>query len=309
MRIRLGDIVPMYIPPGESFDPPLPYPQVPALPLDIAGNFVTSTFVPQTTVPATAGDEAAAPYEAAVTGGPFFVGSQPNLPAPFSNPGYAPAYALRHPYQRTAMLQDSQLPFALQRVSRLQQSALALFTPTEWDVRILKESALWRFIAEHGGLKSCCRIPELGAPVWSIPPWLERPSNGLDFQNLYFQPLSAFISGGAFTGLDVQLGTFRVPLGWNGVIKKVVFGFTGDGHQEGSGDIVWRLQVGERYARNFGNVLNSYGSLETALLIQDQHIDIISGQNITLIGNVPATSTISSGEIFAGVFGWFWPVR
>jgi len=309
MRVRLGDIVPLYVPPGTEVDAPPFYPANPVYPLDTAGGFVTSTGVPQSTVPAYAADEASAAYDTYVAGGPFFVASQPNLPAPFASPSYAPQQALRHPYRRTVILPDSVLPFALQRASQLQQSQIALFSPTEWDVKILSESALWRWISEHGGLKSCCRIPEMGPPVWSIPPWIERPSNGIDFQELFFQPLSAFESGGAFTGTDVTLGFFRVPLGYNGVIKKVVFGFTGDGHQEGSGDIVWRLQYGQRFARNFGDVLNSYGSLETALLVQDQHIDIISGQNVLLIANVPATSTISNGEIFGGVFGWFWPVR
>lgn len=308
-RVRLGDIVPLYVPPGTSYDPAPLYPQVPAYPLDLAGNFLTSSYVPQSTTPAYAADDASQQYDSVVTGGPFFVPSEPNNPAPFSNPAYAPAIARRNPYLKTAILKDSQLPFALQRVSSIQESQEDLFTPTPWDLKILKESALWRWISEHGGLKTCCRIPEMGAPVWSIPPWIERPSNGFDFQELFFQPLTAFETAGVFNGLDTVIGSFQVNKGYNGVIKKFVVGFTGDGHQEGSGDIVWRLKVGQRYARNFGNVLNTYGDMQTALLIQDQHIDVISGQNVQLIGNVPATSGITNGEIFAGVFGWFWPIR
>lgn len=305
-RIRLGDIVPLYVPGRPDVSGGPQYPMVPSLPPDLAANFVAS-YNPSNTIPAYAASEETNPAMAhAVTGGPYFVPAQPNNPAPFSN---IRSFDGSAPYKREAILPDQILPAPLKRESQILKHQQALWEPTRHDLALLRQSAVWRWISEHGGLKGCCRIPELGAPVWAIPPWIQKPSNGLDFEKMFFQPLTAFQTLGVFNGVDTVIGQWRVPNAWDGAIKKVVFGFTGDGHIEGSGDIVWRLKIGQRFANDFGKVLNTYGSLQTALLVQQQNIQVISGQTITLIGNIPATSSVSGGQVFAGSFGWYWPRR
>lgn len=303
-RIRLGDIVPLWVP---GHPTPDYYPQymVPALPNDVGEANLRSDYNPSETVPGYAlSDDNSPQLNRVVTGGPFFVPGSPNNPTPFSNPR---AFAPPSPYFHQPILPDSVLPVALKRDPPLLKKLL--WSPTSHDLDILRQSAVWRWIYEHGGLESCCRIPELGTPQFVIPPHVQKPTNGLDFEKMFFQPLSAFQTAGVFNGIDTVIGQWRVPNAWDGVIKKVVFGFTGDGHNEGSGDIVWRLKIGQRFANDFGNVVNSYGSLQTALLVQQQNIKLLSGQTVTLLGNIPATSTISGGEIFAGNFGWIWPRR
>ena len=308
-RIPLGDIVPLWVPgqPQPDLLPPAgpPYPLIPALPNDLAGEFVT-TGNPSNTIPAYAVSEQVNPaLQTQVTGGPFFVGSQPNNPAPFSRGLMLPG----NPFQRQPVLPDTALPDPLKRQSQILNQVQSLYQANTWDLAMLQESALWRWVSEHGGLQSCCRIPEMGAPFYAVSPLLSKPSAGIDFKKIFFQPLSAFQSAGVFTGLDVIMGQWNVDIGYDGVINKFVVGFTGDGFNQGSGNIVWRLKVGQRFVRDFGNVKNTYGDLNTALLVQSDHVEMISGQTVTLIANIPAGSPVNGGQVFAGTFGYIWPRR
>lgn len=306
-RIPLGDIVPLWIPgqPTPDAAPPLgpPYTLVPGLPTDLAGNFLTSYNPSNTTPPYASSEQVNPALQTEVIGGPFFVPSQPNSPAPFSRGQMTPG----NPWKRQPILPDSVLPDPLKRSSQILNRSLYQANP--WDLALLQESALWRWISEHGGLQSCCRIPEMGAPFYAVSPLLSKPSAGIDFKKIFFQPLTVFQSAGVFTGLDVVMGQWQVDIGYDGVINKFVVGFTGNGFNQGSGNIAWRLKVGQRFVRDFGNVLNTYGDLNTALLVQADHVELISGQTVTLIANIPAGSPVNAGQVFAGTFGYIWPRR
>lgn len=160
-------------------------------------------------------------------------------------------------------------------------------------------------------MKDCCRIPELGAPIYDIPPWIKIPSDGYEFQQMNALPLSAFQDSGIFTGLDVEILNFRVPSGYDGVINRFVAGTVGStGYSDFAGNVFWRLQYGIRYAKNLGDVQNTFGSFNNAVVVPGANIiRVISGQTISVSGNIPAGSPISGGSISAGVFGWFYPRR
>lgn len=311
MRINLGDIVPLH-PTGSKIGGTMArpgatdlLPRLPALQEDLAGNF-WSNFSGANTVPAYASDLQNGTPDSIVSGGPFFVPAQPNYPTPFSGqPNFS------NPFRKTPLLKDADLPPELRRDSQILVAAQDLFVPTAGDLAILKESALWRWISENGGLKGCCGIADLSSPLHNaIDPLHQKPRYGIDFQKPFFQPLSAFQDGGgAFTGVDVVIGQWQMPIGYDGVIKKAVFGFDGDGFIQASGAITWRLQYGQRFVRDFGNVINTYGDLQTALLVQDNNIEVISGQTVTLIANIAVGAPVSSGQVFAGTFGWIWPRR
>ena len=247
-----------------------------------------------------------------------FVGGGPNAPYPanaplpgavqlgVSPPTTGPAY----PWGSQPIIPDSLLPPALQRGNPLLRRWV--WGPGNvWDRRIRHKSQTWGYIRSHGGIKSCCRIPELGAPIWDYPPWMVMPSQGEKIEEMFSQPLTAFQDGGGgFSGLDVVIGQFTVDNGYDGVLNRFVVQFTGDGFQDFSGNIVWRLKVANRYARNLGNVTNSYGNFQTAFSVPLQdNIRLVSQQTVYLIANVPASSPISSGVIAAGVFGWQYPRR
>jgi hypothetical protein len=233
----------------------------------------------------------------------FNLGDIVTLPPSGSQPSVPTFY---HP----AVVPDSMLPATLKRRSPyLPAETARLFSPNAWDNVIWREAALWSWIRNHGGLKTCCRIPELGAPVYSIAPFDAMPSNGIPQRQIFNQPLSAFQSGGLFTGTDVVVGSWQIPKGYDGAITHFLAFFTGDGFDDGLGNIVWRLMIGQRYAKNLGNVQFTFGSLDNALLVPGQSIRCISGQTVSLIANVPVSSPISGGNVFAGTLGWTYPRR
>lgn len=186
-----------------------------------------------------------------------------------------------------------------------------VWRPNGYDAAIRNQASIWAYVRAHGGLKSCCRIPELGAPVWSEPPWMVQPSQGEKFEEMFSQPTSAFQSGGGdFTGVDVILGQFVVPNGYDGALNRVVCNFTGNGFQDFMGFISWRVQVNNRFARNLGNIQNTFGDFRTAFSVPgSDNIRLVSQQTITLLANIPPGSPVSDGVVAAGAFGWFYPRR
>jgi hypothetical protein len=213
------------------------------------------------------------------------------------------------PWQRERAVPNAMLPPTLNRTNPLLR--FVSYTPNACDANIKGHAARWTYIATHGGLKSCCRIPELGAPIYNQPPWVVQPSNGEKIEEMFFQQLTAFQSGGAYTGDDVVLGQFVIPNGWDGIINRFVANFNGSGYQDFSGSIVWRLKINNRYARNLGNVQTTFGDFHTAFVVPaSDNIRVISQQTVQVVANIPAGSPVSGpGVVSAGAFGWIYPRR
>ncbi len=206
-------------------------------------------------------------------------------------------------FRRPVVLPDAWLPPALQRTNPLLRQVT--YTRNRWDEVILKRAAMWNWIAAHGGLKSICRIPELGAPIWDQAPWEYMPSQGQEYRQLF----SVAVGSIPRDGTNTVIGQFRVPIGYDGVLNQFVSGFTGQGFEEGSGSIVWRVKIGARWAKNLGNVRFTYGSLQTSLLVPGYSLRLISGQTVTIYASIPATSPVSGGVVTAAAFGWTYPHR
>jgi hypothetical protein len=210
-------------------------------------------------------------------------------------------------WQRDIIPPDKMLPVALKRIAP--PNGLP-WIPNRYDQALLRDAAVWKYVASHGGLKSCCRIPELGAPIWEQPPWEVMPSQGIEYKEMAAQPITAFQTGGTFSGVDVAILQFVVPIGYDGVLSRFVAqAINVQGWNEFDGNIVWRVKIGQRYAKNLGNVTNTYGSFQNAFVIPGYSIRLISGQTITLYANVPTGAPINGGSISAGAFGWFYPRR
>ena len=325
-RKGIGDIVPLYVQPGPDGNLPTGLPAnlqgppvilAPALQAFLQGYIATQQGAAASdptalTSPAYGVPGAGEPSNVYGANGPFvddvyssliqqglFTGTNPaqvigrkNAPAPAG--GF---------FERPTIIPDSKLPGPLKRQSQLTNRIL--FAPNRYDQAIQREMKRWQWIAEHGGLKSCCRIPELGAPIWDQPPWMVMPSQGQVIQELFNQPTSNFL----FNGVDQVLGKIRVPIGYDGVINKVVVSFTGSGFDDGSGNLIWRVKAGERFLRNLGNIDQTYGSFQNAWAVPLSGNRVVSGQYITVYVNIPVLSPISGGVIQAGLFGWFYPRR
>lgn len=213
-----------------------------------------------------------------------------------------------NPWAPQPVLRDNMLPLPLQRSNPLVRPSK--YRANKYDYALMRDAWFWHWVQMHGGLKSCCHIPELGAPIYDVDPAVEMPTTGQTFRKIFSAPPTSFQSGGEFTGIDVVLGSFRVPIGYDGVINRVVAQFSGSGFDDFSGNIIWRVQVGIRYPKDYGNITSTFGDYATAFLVPGTSIPLLSGQQVILIANVPSTSTIGlDGQISLGVFGWWWPRR
>ena len=205
------------------------------------------------------------------------------------------------------VIPDSMLPLALQRFNPLAGRRTDR-NKNQYDASIQREADFWSYVASHGGLKSCCLIPSNGNPLWDQPDWQVMPPNGAKFEQMAGQPVTAFQQAGVFTGLDTVILRFQVPIGYDGVINRLIFGYTGNGFTDFSGSIVWRAKVGARFVRNMGNVRNTYGSFGSPFLVPaTDNMRLISGQTVTLYANIPADSPVQGGQVTAGAFGWLSP--
>lgn len=144
---------------------------------------------------------------------------------------------------------------------------------------------------------------------YPVAPFLKQPREGREFQEMHSIPFSSLPS--PFDGSNTVIGSFRVPYGFDGVLNRIICGFfNGSGFVDGSGDIVWRVRINSVYARNLGEILYQYGSLQNApFIIPGYGIKLVSGQTVTFYVSVPASSPIAgaNSRIMLSGFGWYWP--
>jgi hypothetical protein len=318
MRVGFGDITPLNVPPGAQTA------QAPGWLLAGDGNYYwTGKSSPPLNIPVTAGPGipsnvgwVISPNGTLVWTGP---GTQPTvIPGSVmippntvvSNPSASPGIQL-HDWTPQPILPDALLPDPLNRTNPL--AAPAQWTPNKYDFQIIGRAKKWQWVAANGGLKGCCSIPELGAPIYNEPPWQKMPSNSFEFNPMNGLPVTSFQTEGIFNGLDQVILSIQVPSGYDGIINRFVASTTGvTGYSDFQNDIVWRLKYGIRYAKNLGNINNTFGSFGNAIQTPGVNvIRVISGQTIELIANVPVGSPVVTvgGTINAGVFGWFYPRR
>lgn len=137
------------------------------------------------------------------------------------------------------------------------------------------------------------------------------PFGALTFNEFKAIPLPVPAAG------EVVLFTFPVPLGYDGIITGQQNGYINVGSGqflEGSGDIVWRIAVNQdtalRYLKDCGAILFSLGQINNLQTVPGG-MRLYSGNTVTLITSAPNTSGSlpppGTGQIFAGLHGWFYP--
>lgn len=206
----------------------------------------------------------------------------------------------------TPTLPDSILPGPLKRIQPLGRP---LFSPNDNDQALLREAAAWKYVAENGGLDAATRMNEVGAKVYDQDPRLGMPQGGIVFQPV-FAIDTALVSGGPpYNGVDTVIGTFVVQIGYDGVINRFANSFTGTGFVDFSGNIIWKVKVGQRFARDLGNVVNQIGTYSASFAQPGSYIPLVSGVTVLLIANIPNGSPVLGGKVTAGINGWTYPRR
>ena len=101
----------------------------------------------------------------------------------------------------------------------------------------------------------------------------------------------------------------RVPYGYDGLMMGFFTTYTGQGFEQGSGDIEWRIQLNQRYLENLGNIEFQLGSSVSPCPLTEGQI-LLSGQLMRLVVNVPNLSgniQIGGSRVGGGLIGFYWP--
>lgn len=170
--------------------------------------------------------------------------------------------------------------------------------PNECDAALRDESLLWLQIQKLGGLQKIC-CPQ--STTYDKPPYLIMPPQGRQYQEIDSIPLPAA------NGVDTLVAEFFVPTGYDGVITSVTNFYTGAGFAEGSGDLSWRIRVGLRWARNFGNIQTTLGSLASPCPLFRGGLRLVAEQRVQYWVNHAIGSGLAGGRIVCAFFGWFYP--
>jgi hypothetical protein len=90
----------------------------------------------------------------------------------------------------------------------------------------------------------------------ALPLWVYPPINWENVDQIGYVLLPAI-------GAEATIISFQVPLGRNGIINKVANNFVGGGWVEGTGDVIWRIEVDGAPppgANSYHNIPASLGS-------------------------------------------------
>lgn len=110
-------------------------------------------------------------------------------------------------------------------------------------------------------------------------------------------------------GVDNLVLQCDVPIGYESMLYGLVLQYTGTGFVEGSGDIIWRVQVGTRWLKGYGNSLFSRGTERQPFHLAD-YARVNSGSRMRVFVNVPNLSgLIEVGKSFitCALQGWHYP--
>lgn len=159
-------------------------------------------------------------------------------------------------------------------------------------------------------------------------PWLTMPSDGRWLNQLgsLVLPNDTDVHAVPLNGQTSKFG-YKVPVGWDGVINKLTFSFTGEGFVQGSGDLIWSVWInqfiqptgsanpnGGYPASDYGSVPFQIGGLQgSAPDTQGGGIRIYTNQLVTLCIQRPNAGSDSLGpntaRITVGAVGWIYPVK
>lgn len=137
----------------------------------------------------------------------------------------------------------------------------------------------------------------------AAPPWEVMPPNGRPFT--YQQSVACPALGTN----DFAVIRFVVPTGWKAAIRSIANVYAAAGFVEGSGDLIWRIDVDGVYLPGFDNITTTRGTvaqprrLEGAILAS-------SNEQVTYSVSVSATASVPVGagnNIVCAIEGWFYP--
>lgn len=185
------------------------------------------------------------------------------------------------------------------------RDAIELNELTELHVRLLGNNRFLKSLQPNTDQYSHWQTPGSGDGGGDMsttnPPWIDPPPDYLDFD----QPGSVVLP--AAPSVDTTVLTLQVPRGYDGVIKAYSCNFLGGGFVNGSGTIIWRININGTPVRNFSNITTERGSSEQPRALAGG-LRVYSEQIVTLVVNHVSDNTLA-GNVLGSFQGWFYPSR
>lgn len=153
-----------------------------------------------------------------------------------------------------------------------------------------------------------CTIPAEYRKRFPVPWGDDFGANAIPAQAAPLNRTGGIITPATAAG-DTLVIEERVPQGYDGLLQGVYWFYTGSGFDQGSGDIVWRVQLGQRFLEDLGAVTFQMGSPQSPMPLTEGQI-LLSGQTVRVLVNVPNLSgmiQIGASRIAAGLIGFYWP--
>lgn len=131
--------------------------------------------------------------------------------------------------------------------------------------------------------------------------------------SIYVSSKSFFERGSIVTPVpgNTLVLEFKVPTGYWGRILGLYLHYTGTGFVPGSGDIIWRIQIGSRWMKGFGDMRFPMGSFENTGPLSEWQ-GLRSQRVVRVWVDVPNLSgliQVGLSRILVGVQGWYYSVE
>lgn len=128
------------------------------------------------------------------------------------------------------------------------------------------------------------------------------PSGGEPFRF----PNQASVILGAIAS-DTVVVSFTVPHGKNGAITTISNQFVGGGWTEGTGDLVWRVDVNGVAVQGFNSLISSIGSMSNPADLRFNAIRVRENDFVRLVVNNVAV-VVANQYLLGQLGGFFYPL-
>lgn len=170
----------------------------------------------------------------------------------------------------------------------------------DWDWCLLREELRLREIC----FPPMCNIPE---EYRNLLPW-DDTFGAIPPQAVPFLRPKGLLTPTPAAG-DQVVVSFSLPRGYDGILSGIYQFYTGTGFINGSGDILWRIQLNQRYVKDLSNNPFSLGSPQYPFPMTEGQL-LLAGQTVRYIVNVPNLSgqiQVGNSQIVCCLLGFAWP--
>lgn len=171
---------------------------------------------------------------------------------------------------------------------------------THYDYCLEQEGRLLRLIK----FPLPCSIPE---EYLNYLPWDEDNRGAVPPGSRPFLQQKGIVTPTTASG-DNQVVAFRVPYGFDALLAGFYFNYSGSGFAQGSGDILWRIQVNQYFLKDLSNLPFLLGDPVNPVPMTQGKI-LFSGQEVRVLVSVPNLSgmiQIGNSTVYAGLLGFAW---